>query len=94
MGGTWMSIVEGFAGLRVRNHKLTLQPSLPKTWDAYSFRIVYRGVVLKIAISKTQTIIQNKSDQNIDIRIGDEDIAVYAGQDVTFVERWQDEIEV
>jgi maltose phosphorylase len=94
MGGTWMSIVEGFAGLRVRNHKLTLQPSLPKTWDAYSFRIVYRGVVLKIAISKTQTIIQNKSDQNIDIRIGDEDIAVYAGQDVTFVEKWQDEIEV
>ena len=94
MGGTWMSIVEGFAGLRVRDHKLILQPSLPKTWDAYSFRIVYRGVVLKIAISKTKTVIQNKSDQNIDIRIGDEDITVYAGQEETYIESWQEKIEV
>lgn len=31
MAGTWMSIVEGFAGMRVKNNRLSFQTFIPKT---------------------------------------------------------------
>src|SRR5690606_13392594 len=39
MAGTWMSIVEGFGGMRVRNGKLNFEPKIPKEWESYSFKV-------------------------------------------------------
>lgn len=55
MAGTWLSVVEGFGGLRVRNGKLYLNPSLPSGWEAYSFRIQFRGRELSIRTTKQST---------------------------------------
>ena len=33
MAGTWMSIVEGFAGMRVKEGQLSFQPNLPEAWE-------------------------------------------------------------
>ena len=46
MAGTWMSIVEGFAGMRVRDGKLILNPFLPKNWSSFSFKVFFRGALL------------------------------------------------
>ena len=43
MAGTWLSIVEGFAGMRVKNGKLTFTPRLPKHWKSLSFKVMFRG---------------------------------------------------
>lgn len=84
MGGTWMSIVEGFAGLRVRNNMLSLQPSLPKSWNGYSFRIVFRGVVLKVLIRKTGVTIKNNSDTDLVIEISGSKVNVPAHNSTEF----------
>ncbi len=39
MGGTWMSIVEGFAGLKIINDKVYLNTKIPKQWESYSFKV-------------------------------------------------------
>ena len=52
MAGTWLSVVQGFGGLRIGDDKLVLNPFLPKEWDAYSFNIVYRETRMEIAIDK------------------------------------------
>lgn len=52
MAGTWMSIVEGFGGMRVRNGQLHFNPVLPKEWKGYSFKINFRGQILKINVSE------------------------------------------
>jgi len=52
MAGTWLSVVQGFGGLRIGENKLILNPFLPKEWDAYSFHMVYRNTRMKIAIDK------------------------------------------
>ena len=52
MAGTWMSIVKGFAGMRVVNDELTFKPFLPKNWDSFSFKICFRGKVKRITVSK------------------------------------------
>lgn len=52
MAGTWMSIVEGFGGMRVRNGQLHFHPVLPKEWKNYSFKINFRGQILKVTVSE------------------------------------------
>ena len=42
MAGTWMSIVEGFGGMRVKNNALHFEPRIPKDWNGYSFKINFR----------------------------------------------------
>jgi maltose phosphorylase len=51
MGGTWMAIVHGFAGLRIKNGKIHLNPALPPDWKSISFRVIFRGNTLRINIS-------------------------------------------
>ena len=52
MAGTWMSIVQGFGGMRVENGELTFNPMLPKKWKGFSFKVMFRGEVktLKVGV--------------------------------------------
>ncbi|MCX7848567.1 MAG: hypothetical protein N2595_11140, partial [bacterium] len=43
LGGTWMAIVHGFAGMRTYARGLSFAPTLPAAWEGYRFRVVYRG---------------------------------------------------
>lgn len=52
MAGTWMSIINGFGGMRIREGKLMLAPFKPKSWKEYSFRLVFRGRLLKITVGE------------------------------------------
>ena len=61
MAGTWMSVVEGFGGVRVLNGALHLNPALPAKWQSYSFKITFRGALLKIAVYASEIVISNES---------------------------------
>jgi len=52
MAGTWMSIVQGFGGMRVENDKITFKPMLPLKWDAYAFNVLFRGNVIHVEVNK------------------------------------------
>jgi maltose phosphorylase len=62
MAGTWLSVIEGFAGKRVRNDRLVLNPLIPDKWESYSFKINFRDALLKITVTKNSILIQNESD--------------------------------
>jgi maltose phosphorylase len=55
MAGTWMSIVEGFGGMRVKNDVLHFEPKIPKEWNGFSFKINFRNQILKIAVHQNET---------------------------------------
>ncbi|AQW21231.1 family 65 glycosyl hydrolase [Lentilactobacillus curieae] len=50
MTGGWIAVVQGFAGMRVRDDKLHFAPFLPKKWDHYAFRQVFRGRVIEVTV--------------------------------------------
>lgn len=50
MAGTWMSVVEGFAGMHVKDGKLFFNPFLPAQWKGYSFKILFRGALINIKV--------------------------------------------
>lgn len=82
MAGTWMSIVEGFAGMRVRGGQLKFSPFLPKAWKSFSFNIGFRGIKLKIQIDATQVRILNHAEQTLQITIFNHTYAVSPGETV------------
>ncbi|MEO8147598.1 MAG: glycoside hydrolase family 65 protein [Bacteroidia bacterium] len=69
MAGTWMSIVQGFGGMRVRNNQLHFIPFLPSQWQSYSFKIMFRGALLKIKVNATGVEIENQSAQDVHVFI-------------------------
>jgi alpha,alpha-trehalose phosphorylase len=52
MGGTWLAIVFGFAGLRVKESGLSLSPSLPEEWTSLQFQLQYQNRLLRVHIEK------------------------------------------
>jgi maltose phosphorylase len=52
MAGTWMSVVQGFGGMRVVNGELTFNPMLPKQWKGFSFKVMFRGEVKTLEVGE------------------------------------------
>ncbi len=67
MGGTWMSVVYGFGGMKIKDRMLSFEPDLPDSWEALSFKILYRGRTLKIQINKEQISIENMEGEALDL---------------------------
>jgi len=47
MAGTWMSVVQGFGGMKIIENELHFTPKLPKEWKGLTFSILWRGATLK-----------------------------------------------
>ena len=67
MTGSWLDIVQGFAGMRVRGNELHYAPFLPKKWNSYQFRQMFRGRILKVKVDKHGTKIDLVSGDPITI---------------------------
>lgn len=61
MAGTWMSVVYGFGGLRVKDNTLVVNPFIPEQWDAFSFKIMFRGARLLVSVTLEQVKICNET---------------------------------
>ncbi len=52
MGSSYMVVVYGFGGLRLKETGLYFSPSLPEKWNGYRFRICYEGSHIQVAVSR------------------------------------------
>jgi maltose phosphorylase len=69
MAGTWMSIVEGFGGLKIVDDKPSFTTKLPEQWEGFSFKINFRDQILHVSVTKTGTIVTTSGDQEVDVII-------------------------
>ncbi len=69
MGGTWMSVVYGFGGFRVKNDMLHLDPKLPDRWQSLSFKVIFRENYLKIYINGRRVVIENENGPDLTIKL-------------------------
>ncbi|RUT71155.1 glycoside hydrolase family 65 protein [Flavobacterium cupreum] len=77
MAGTWMSIVEGFGGMRVANDQLHFSPKIPKEWKGYSFKINFRNQILKVAVNHNETTFTVDGDQDLTIVVNGKSIVAH-----------------
>ncbi|MBP2833607.1 glycoside hydrolase family 65 protein [Aquimarina sp. U1-2] len=69
MAGTWMSIVEGFGGLRIKNDTLSFAPKIPKEWKGYTFNVNFRNQILKVNVSQQGTSFTLEGDKPLTIYV-------------------------
>jgi alpha,alpha-trehalose phosphorylase len=53
LAGAWIAAVAGFGGMRDHDGKLTFAPRLPARLEGLTFRLLWRGSRMQVAISKT-----------------------------------------
>jgi len=83
MAGTWMSIVEGFGGMRILNGMLSFTPRIPSQWKRYAFKINFRGQILEIRISHTECTFKLEGTKELEIMINKERIIVTPNIEIT-----------
>jgi alpha,alpha-trehalose phosphorylase len=52
LAGTCLSIINGFAGYRIKENGISIAPTVPKQFEGYRFRIHYLGSWLEIKVQK------------------------------------------
>ncbi|MFM9988452.1 glycoside hydrolase family 65 protein [Flavobacterium sp.] len=72
MAGTWMSIVEGFGGMRVKNNQLHFEPRIPEQWKGYSFKVNFRNAIVKVEVNHQETKVSVEGNQSVEIVINGE----------------------
>ncbi|MCD5325030.1 MULTISPECIES: glycoside hydrolase family 65 protein [Pontibacillus] len=72
MAGSWLSIVHGFAGMRVVDGTLHFNPMIPEEWKDYSFKINFRGHLLKITVNQDETTIEQEEGTPLELVLNEE----------------------
>lgn len=80
MAGTWMSIVEGFGGMRVLEDKLCFTPQIPDQWNAYSFKVNFRNRIIKVEVGKDATNFELTGDKEMSIRVNGKKVELIPGR--------------
>jgi maltose phosphorylase len=69
IAAAWLNIVYGFGGTRSDGDMLTFSPSLPAAWTAYSFRVLYRGAVIKVEVTRDGASFETVTGGPVTVRI-------------------------
>ncbi|MCM3289503.1 glycoside hydrolase family 65 protein [Paenibacillus sp. MER 180] len=76
IGGIWKCVVMGFAGLRMLDGKLHLNPSLPKAWSRLEFPFYWHGSRLLIQITRDAVRIKSSGAEEIALTICGREILI------------------
>lgn len=82
MAGTWMSVVQGFGGMRVKEGKLHFNPFIPGHWNSFSFKVMFRGALLKVNVTKENVVITNESSVELTVAVNGKDHLVKGNEEL------------
>jgi maltose phosphorylase len=80
MAGSWMAVVEGFGGKRMRDGKLFLHPLIHKNWRKYTFCLLVRDHPVEVTVTKDGVTILYKGPEPIVIDVYGKDHRTVPGK--------------
>jgi maltose phosphorylase len=80
MAGTWMSLVEGFGGKRIKGDTLILNPMIPENWKSYSFKIMFRNCLLEIVVTNEDVRITNLNGKQVALLLYGKEYSLAGGK--------------
>ncbi|WP_339650857.1 glycoside hydrolase family 65 protein [uncultured Maribacter sp.] len=83
MAGTWMSIVEGFGGMRVIDDKLSFKPQIPNQWKGYSFKVNFRNRIIKVNVTAKTTTFELSGSKEVSIRVNGKKVELFPDEIAT-----------
>jgi alpha,alpha-trehalose phosphorylase len=79
MGGTWLALVQGFAGMRMFDGKLYFHPHLPEDLDEYQFRLRFKNSQLEVTVDNNKVKYLLLSGEKIEFKHFDKIIQLDEG---------------
>lgn len=76
LGSVWMSVVNGFLGMRHYTNGLLFNPHIPKAWDSYQCRIKYKGSRIEVNVERDKTTFTLISGNNFSFNISEENVVL------------------
>lgn len=72
MGGIWLSVVRGFAGVYLQDDCLCINPCLPEAIQEVRFCIIYRQKTIEIRVTKDHIYLKSRDLMEITVKIRNE----------------------
>jgi len=84
LGGAWQTAVRGFAGVRVRDGVLSINPAPPQSWQSMRCRTWFRGSLIELVVAdeSTQATLV-RGEEAADVEIYGQRKVLEPGQTVT-----------
>ena len=82
MAGTWMSIVEGFGGMRVLDDTLSFEPQIPEQWNSFSFKVNFREQIVTLTASKEGTFFELTGNDVLTIKVHGKTVELVPGKKI------------
>ncbi|MEZ4962450.1 MAG: family 65 glycosyl hydrolase domain-containing protein [Saprospiraceae bacterium] len=76
MAGNWLILAAGFGGFQVCDGMISFDPLLPAAWTGYSFKLLWRGHLLEVKVSREGTSVLNHSDESVQLKLAGRIIAI------------------
>ncbi|KPU27262.1 glycoside hydrolase [Caloranaerobacter sp. TR13] len=82
MAGTWMCVVNGFAGMRVYDGNLRFNPYLPEKWDSYKFRIRFKECQIEVKVDSAGVNYKLIDGNSLEFYHGNQKVNLKKGQEI------------
>ncbi|MEM4247790.1 MAG: glycosyl hydrolase family 65 protein, partial [Candidatus Nanoarchaeia archaeon] len=82
LGGTWMSVINGFAGMRDYPDGLHFSPRIPEKWNSYSFKIAWKGRIILVSVSQKESVFKLISGETCKIKILGKEYTLHKDNDL------------
>lgn len=83
MSGSWLALVQGFAGMRTAGGVLRFDPVCPARWSGFAFMIRYRERLLRIAVGPLETTYSLVDGEPLAVAIGSRRLELRTGEPMT-----------
>ncbi len=80
MAGSWMAVVEGFGGKRMRDGKLFLHPLIHQNWRKYAFCLLVQDHPVEVTVTKDGVTILYKGPEQIVVDVYGKDYTAVPGE--------------
>ncbi len=71
LGGVWMTVVNGYLGMRHYKAGILFNPHIPEEWDGYHIKFAYRGAVIEIDVNQEKATFTLVSGDAMEFTMGD-----------------------
>ena len=78
LGSVWMSVVNGFLGMRHYNNGILFNPHIPEAWDSYECRIIFKNSRINIKVEKQRSTFTLISGNSFSFKIDGRDVMLTA----------------
>jgi alpha,alpha-trehalose phosphorylase len=80
MAGSWLGVVQGFAGLRLYDGQARFAPQLPAQWTHYAFRLRLRGRQLQLQVRRGEAEYRLLEGESLEFLHGEQTVRLSARQ--------------